>query len=401
MRPQAAVDLLKRLVNQTLPKYGLMLGNFATGLCILAPAGMLPILADGLQVGIREAGLLVTYGAVILCFGSPLVAWLTTRIDRRTLLVGSLAFMVIGQAASAFAPNYATVLALRLAMVAGAAAFTPQAASTIALLVPGKERSGAIAFVFLGWSLAVAGGLPLITFAAAYVGWRGAFAAASFAALVPGILLMFALPRELRGPPLSLHSFKVLAGSRKIILLLLITILSISGQLIVFVYLAPLLQKLTGASHEVIGLMFALFGVAGFTGNVIATRVVGRLGGWVTSGLFLAFILTGLSLWSFGAGHLPVMGAGIAFIGLGFAATNSMQQARLVQAAPDLSSASVALNTSGVYIGQAIGSGVGGIMFGLGLLQGIGFVGLAFAVAATAVWGTTRERETALSEQSV
>jgi predicted MFS family arabinose efflux permease len=379
--------------NQTLPRYGLMLGNFATGLCILAPAGMLPVLAEGLDVGIREAGLLVTYGAVILCFGSPLVAWLTTRIDRRTLLVGSLAFMVLGQAASAFAPNYATVLALRLAMVAGAAVFTPQAASTIAMLVPEKERSGAIAFVFLGWSLAVAGGLPLITFVAAYVGWRGAFAAASLTALVPFMLLFFALPRDLRGPPLSLHSFNVLAHNRNIVLLLLITILSISGQLIVFVYLAPLLQKLTGASHEVIGLMFALFGVTAFIGNVIATRVVGKLGGWRTAGIFLACTLSGLVLWSFGAGYLPVMGAAIAFIGFGFAATNSMQQARLVQAAPDLSSASVALNTSGVYVGQAIGSGVGGVMFGLGWLHGIGFVGIGFVAAAVAVWSMTRDRE--------
>jgi predicted MFS family arabinose efflux permease len=369
-----------------------MLGNFATGLCILAPAGMLPILADGVGVGIREAGLLVTYGAVILCFGSPIVAWLTTRIDRRTLLVGSLGFMVIGQAASAMAPNYATILVLRLAMLAGAAVFTPQAAGTIALLVPEKQRSGAIAFVFLGWSLAVAGGLPLITFVSAYVGWRGAFAAASLAALVPAILLIFALPRELRGPPLSLHSFNVLANSRKIILLLLITILPISGQLIVFVYLAPLLQKLTGASHEVIGLMFALFGVAAFVGNVIATNIVGRLGGFATSGIFLTCTLIGLLLWSFGIGYLPVMAAGIAFMGLGFAATNSMQQARLVQAGPDLASASVALNTSGVYVGQAIGSGVGGIMFGLGWLPGIGFVGAAFVLAGIAVWSMTRER---------
>jgi len=379
-------------MRQSLPRYGLMLGNFATGLCILAPAGMLPILADGVGVGIREAGLLVTYGAVILCFGSPIVAWLTTRIDRRTLLVGSLGFMVIGQAASAMAPNYATILVLRLAMLAGAAVFTPQAAGTIALLVPEKQRSGAIAFVFLGWSLAVAGGLPLITFVSAYVGWRGAFAAASLAALVPAILLIFALPRELRGPPLSLHSFNVLAHSRKIILLLLITILPISGQLIVFVYLAPLLQKLTGASHEVIGLMFALFGVAAFVGNVIATNIVGKLGGFATSGIFLTCTLIGLLLWSFGIGYLPVMAAGIAFMGLGFAATNSMQQARLVQAGPDLASASVALNTSGVYVGQAIGSGVGGIMFGLGWLPGIGFVGAAFVLAGIAVWSMTRER---------
>ena len=378
--------------SQTLPRYGLMLGNFATGLCILAPAGMLTVLADGLNVGIRETGLLVTYGAVILCIGSPIVAWLTTRIDRRTLLVGSLAFMVIGQAGSAFAPNYATVLALRLAMVAGAAVFTPQAASTIALLVDEKDRSRSIAFVFLGWSLAVAGGLPLVAFVSGYIGWRGAFVAASLTALIPLILLTFALPRALYGPPLSLRSFSVLARNRKILLLLSITILSLSAQLIVFVYLAPLLQTLSGASHEVIGLMFALFGVAGFIGNVVATRLVGKLGTWATAGVFIGCTFVGLLSWSLGAGYLPAMGAGLGFIGLGFAATNSMQQARLVQAAPELSSASVALNTSGVYVGQAIGSGVGGILFGLGWLHGIGFVGLAFAAAGLGVWSVTRDR---------
>jgi predicted MFS family arabinose efflux permease len=233
--------------------------------------------------------------------------------------------------------------------------------------------------------------LPLITFVSGAIGWRGAFAAASLTALIPFILVLFGLPRALYGPPLSLHSFNVLAHNRKILLLLLITILPISGQLIVFVYLAPLLQKLTGASHEVIGLMFALFGAAAFIGNVIATRIVGRLGAWATSGLFLSCMLTGLLLWSLGAGYLPVMAVGIAFIGAGFAASNSMQQARLVQAAPELASASVALNTSAVYVGQAIGSGAGGILFGLDRLHGIGFVGLAFAAAGMAVWSMTRD----------
>lgn len=302
---------------RSLPKIALMLGNFATGLCILAPAGMLTVLADGLGVGIRETGLLVTFGAVILCFGSPIVAWLTTRIDRRTLLAGSLAFMVIGQAASAIAPNYTIVLALRLAMVAGAAVFTPQAASTIALLVPEKDRSGSIAFVFLGWSLAVACGLPLISFVSGYLGWRGAFAAASITAFTPFVLLLFALPRALYGPQLSLHSFAVLARNGKVVLLLLTTVLSLSGHLVVFVYLAPLLQRLAAATHEVTGLMFALFGVTALIGNVVATRIVGSFGAWRTAGLFLASSFTGLLLWSFGTGYLPVMGVGIAFIGMG------------------------------------------------------------------------------------
>ncbi len=368
-----------------------MLGNFATGVSILAPAGMLTVLADGLGVGIRDTGLLVTFGAVILCFGSPIVAWLTTRVDRRLLLTGTLAVLVAGQAASALAPNYATVLALRLAMLAVAAIYTPQAASTVAMIVPQGRRSSAIAFVFLGWSLAIAGGLPMIAFVAAYAGWRAAFAAAALAALVPCLLLAFTLPGGLRGPPLSLHSFGVIARHRKILLLLLITILQTCGQFTVFIYLAPLLMRLTGAGHSAVGAMFAIYGVAGFAGNVIATRIVSALGGWVTSVVFLGSTFTGMLLWALGAGYLPVMGIGIVFWGLGFAATNSMQQARLVTAAPDLSSATVALNTSALYTGQAIGSAIGGVLFSLGYLHSIGYVGAGFVALGIAVWAITRD----------
>ena len=79
----------------------LMLGNVVTGLSILGPAGMLADLARGLHVGIHDTGLLVTYGAIVLCIGSPVMAWLTTRVDRRALLVATLAILAAGQAASA------------------------------------------------------------------------------------------------------------------------------------------------------------------------------------------------------------------------------------------------------------------------------------------------------------
>src|SRR3981189_2913427 len=81
----------------------LMLGNFVTGSSVLAPAGMLSELASGLGVGIRAAGLLITFGAVVLCVGSPLTAWLTSRIERRTLLGGTLAVLAVTNLASAFA----------------------------------------------------------------------------------------------------------------------------------------------------------------------------------------------------------------------------------------------------------------------------------------------------------
>lgn len=387
-------------MNHNLARYGLMLGNFATGLSVLAPAGMLSLLADGLHVSISQTGLLVTFGAVIVCIGSPVGAWLTAGIDRRTLLVTILAVMTVGQAAMAVAPNYTIILILRLLMLAVAAVFTPQAASTIGLLVSERARSGAISFVFLGWSLAVAAGLPLITLIAGYAGWRAGFAFSALASFVPCVLLAFGLPKKLLGAPLSLGSFAVLLRNPKIVALLAITVAFISSQFTVFVYLGPLLERLVAASHETIGLMFFLYGVMGFTGNVIASRIVGRLGGWKTSAIFLSCNLAGLVLWFAGAGVLALMAAAIAFLGLGFAATNSIQQARLVQVAPALAGASVALNTTAVYVGQAAGSAIGGFVYDAGMLPMIGIVGMVLVTIAIALWTQTRDASPATAARS-
>ena len=86
------------------------------------------------------------------------------------------------------------------------------------------------------------------------------------------------------------------------------------------------------------------------------------------------------------------MAAAVAVWGLGFASTNSMQQVRLVGAAPALGTASVSLNTSALYIGQAIGSAAGGVLFARDLLHGAGYVSVAFIALALVVVTLTRPR---------
>src|ERR1700687_929884 len=153
----------------------LMLGNIVTGCSVLAPAGMLGDLSSGLGVTIRDAGLLITFGAIILCIGSPLTAWLTSRIERRRLLTATLAVLAVTNAASALAPDYISLLVIRLIMLAVGALYTPQAAGTGALIVPAKKRGSTIAYIFLGWSRAAAVGLPLITLIASRYGWRAVY----------------------------------------------------------------------------------------------------------------------------------------------------------------------------------------------------------------------------------
>jgi len=370
----------------------LMLGNVVTGCSVLAPAGMLPELASGLDVSIRTAGLLITFGAITLCIGSPLTAWLTSRIERRGLLTVTMVLLAVGNVASAFAPDYASLLVIRVVMLAIGALYTPQAAGTAAMIVPVEKRGSTIAYVFLGWSLAAAVGLPLITFIASRYGWRASYGAIGALGGLSFLLLTARLPVGLKGTPVDLKTWGEVARSRMIVMLLAITLFQMSGQFTILTFLGPLLKQLTGAGPDAIGMMFAIYGVFGFIGLVIATRIVDGWGPYRTSLLFTSLLLAGIAGWALGAGSLALMAASVAVWGVGFASTNSMQQVRLVAAAPALASVTVSLNTSVLYIGQAVGSAVGGALFARGLLHTVGFVAVGFVVLALVIVGITRPR---------
>lgn len=371
----------------------MLLGNFVVGVSVLGPAGMITELAQGLGVTIQTAGLLVTFGAVVLCVASPLLVWRTSRMDRRAMLGGTIAVLAVGHFASALAPSYGVLLALRLGMLAVAAIFTPQAASTVTLMTSERERSGAISFVFLGWSSAVALGLPVVALSTTQWGWRGTYVVIGLIATASGLLLWTRLPRGLKGQPVDLSTWGTLARNRLVLLLLSITALWLGGQFVVFPYVAPLLADMAGASGRVAALLFALYGVLGVAGNLAASRLVGTWGPYATSRIFLIIMMAGALSWLAGAGNVVAMGMAMGLWGLGFAAFNSMQQARLIAAAPELGSASVALNTSAIYVGQGVGSAIGGALYSAGRLETIGIVATAFMAAALAGLLMSRPRQ--------
>ncbi len=368
----------------------LMLGNFVTGCTILAPAGMLVELSRDLGVTIREASLLITLGAVVLCIGSPLSAWVTSRIDRRILLASAVAAMVLGNLASAFTTNYAVLMALRIATLAIAALYTPQAAGTVGLIAPPEKRGGLIAYVFLGWSLAAAVGLPLISYVSSHFGWQIAFGGIAVIAALCVVLLLVKLPRGIAGVPVDLATWSSVLRNPLIMLLLIITSLQIAGQFAVYAFIGPLLAQLGKAGPETIATVFAIYGVAGFLGNIIASRVVDRWGPYRSSLVWMSALLVGAAIWSVGAGFLPAMLVGAAIWGLGFASTNSMQQVRLVGADPAAAGASVSLNTSFLYLGQGLGSAIGGALFERGVYIAQGYVSVAFIALAIGVLFLTR-----------
>jgi predicted MFS family arabinose efflux permease len=275
-------------------------------------------------------------------------------------------------------------------MLAAAAPFTPQAASSVQVLVPEARRASTIAYVFLGWSLASAVGIPIITSVAHALGWHGAYALLAAVDAAACALLFWRMPSGIHLPAVQFDTWGALTRTAPIPRLLLLTVLLTSGQFAVFTFIAPLLRIVGGASVGTTALIFALFGSAGVLGNLLATRVVGSWGPYKTSRTAVSCMLIGVVSWTLASSHLPLMAASVGVWGLGFAASNSMQQARLVAAAPRAAGASVALNTSAIYIGQAFGSAVGGVLFAQADYALLGPLGAGFMLTGAAVLLSTR-----------
>lgn len=356
---------------------GLLIGNFVIGTGVLLPAGMLNDLSVGLDVSVATAGWLTVIGGLVVCFGAPIGAALTSRFDRRHLLGGALALYVAGHAASALAPNFEVLAVLRGVTIVAAALFTPQAAATAGLLVPPEKRAAAISFIFLGWSAASVLGIPLGTLVAAEFGWRWAYALVAVFCALALVLLWTSLPSGLRVEPLSLASWKKAVSSPAILAVLAVSLVTMTGQFTLFSYTAPVLKSAIEASPATIAMFFTIFGVAGIIGNYLATRLIAPFGLDNAVLISISALIVGAIVVSLTFGLYAGALIGLTIWGLGIFSTNSLQQSRLATINLPLASASMSMNTSVLYLGQALGAGFGGFLIADGINASITWVAAA------------------------
>lgn len=373
--------------------WALLVGNLLIGTGVLLPAGLLAVMMADLGIGAGRAGLIVTVGGLVVGFGAPMLAGLTSQVDRRLLLTLALGLYVLGHLGAALTGNFTLLLAFRAVTVVGAAIFTPQAAATVGLLVPPDRRGGAIAFIFIGWSLASVLGIPLGALAGEALGWRATFAIMAGLSGLGALMVWRVVPGGLRVEALALASWVRVLTDLRLLCVLAVTLFSMSGQFTLFTYVAPILTEAYGLGAEVVGLTFLASGAAGVLGNFAAARLAGRFG--IENSILLALVCVCagmLVIWT-GWGVYMAFLLGVCLWGLGGFAANSLQQSRLVAMAPALASATVALNTSVVYLGQSLGSATGSQLIAAGPGARMALAGAGFAcVAAVLSVGAQRWR---------
>ncbi|MFE2142387.1 Cmx/CmrA family chloramphenicol efflux MFS transporter [Streptomyces sp. NPDC059456] len=338
------------------------LAVFSLGTSEFMLSGLLPPIAQDMDVTIPRAGLLISAFAIGMVIGAPLLAVATLRLPRRTTLIALISLFGLGQVAGALAPTYAFLFASRIVSALACAGFWAVGAAVAIAMVGKDQRARAMAVMIGGLSLANVLGVPAGAFLGERFGWRSAFwsvGAASAIALVGILALVPKIPLPAEKP--RLRRELGIYGDRQVWLAVAVTALAAGGVFCAFSYLSPLLTDEAGLDSGWVPWILALFGVGALVGTTVGGRIAdGRLFGVMIWGISASTaFLAALALLA----SVQVAAVALAFL-LGVSAffTAPALNARafnVAGAAPTLAGATTTAafnlgNTGGPWLGGAV-----------------------------------------------
>jgi DHA1 family inner membrane transport protein len=376
-------------------------GAFAIGTTEFTPMGLLPVIAEGVQVDIPSAGMLVSAYAVGVRAGAPVMTLLFSRFGKRAALIALMLIFTLGNLLSAVAPGYTTLLLSRLVTSLNHGAFFGIGAVVAAGLVPKDRQASAIAAMFMGLTVANVGGVPAATWIGQQLGWRLAFGGTALLGLVTIAALWLALPQGEPGQrPDVRRELKVLLRP-EVLLALGTTVLGSGAMFALYTYVAPLLAELTHASPGFVAFALVLIGIGFTLGNSLG----GRLADWSLDGatqlILAALTIVMLALPLLLGSHL---GAAIGLVVWGAMAFGIVPpvQMRVMQAAAQAPGLASSVNIGAFNLGNALGAALGGLVIGQGLgYAAVPVVGAALAAAGLGlVWLGQARRRSALASST-
>ncbi|MER8866762.1 MFS transporter [Mesorhizobium sp. M0751] len=377
-----------------LPLIALFIAAFAFGTTEFVIAGVLPQVAGGLGVAIPTAGYLVSGYAGGIAVGGPLLALATKRFSRKALLLGLTAAFTIGQAACALAPDFASMLLLRIAVAVAHGAYFGVAMVVAVGLVREDQRGMAVALILSGLTVSNVIGVPAGTAIGNIWGWHATFWVMCGLGVVAFAAIGALLPRKTgsSSPSASLGSEVRVLARQQVWTSLIIMLMLMIGQFGLFTYITPTLLELTGLDEKWIPWVLLLNGV----GATIGVFVGGQLADWklmpsLIAMLFLQAAMLAL-IYAVSPYPLPMVMAIFVWGGLNFAIGTPIQT-RILTWTADASNLASSLIPSGFNVGIALAASLGAAMLNAGYgyrsLPVVGAIAMLVAVAvalASHVW---------------
>ncbi|MGK9418165.1 MFS transporter [Pseudomonas cedrina] len=367
---------------------GALLALAMTGfICIVTetlPAGLLPLISDGLAISPSMAGQMVTAYALGSVLAVIPMTIATRGWRRRNVLLLTIVGFLLFNSITALSSHYGVILVARFfAGVAAGLAWSLLAGYARRMVAP-QQQGRALALAMVGTPIALSLGVPLGTWLGGLVGWRTTFGMMSAMSLALIAWVLVKVPDYAPQPAhqrVSLRKVLTAPGVRPVLAVVISWMLAHN---ILYTYIAPFVAP-AGLADRV-DLVLLVFGVAALVGIWLTAKRVEAL---LRKTVLVSLMLFALVCVVFGLmGSAPsVIYLGVAVWGLSFGGAATLLQTALADAAGD--GADVALSLNVVAWNSAIaGSGVvGGVLldrWGVAVFPWAMLVLLAVALAIAA-----------------
>lgn len=344
-----------------------------------APVGLLSDIADSFGMETAQVGIMLTIYAWVVALMSLPFMLLTSKMERRRLLVGLFILFIASHVLSFLAWNFNVLVISRIGIAFAHAVFWSITSALAIRMAPAGKRAQALSLIATGTALAMVFGIPIGRIVGQYFGWRTTFLVIGLGALVTMVCLIKLLPKLPSEHSGSLKSLPVLFRRPALLSIYLLTVIVVTAHYTAYSYIEPFVQTVAGLSGNFATVLLLTLGGAGIVGSIL----FGKLGNLHASGLINAAI--GLLLLlpaSHNANHLMLLsvfwGMAIMIIGLGM-------QVKVLALAPDATDVAMSLFSGIFNIGIGAGALVGSQVSTHLSMASIGYVGAIPAVVAL-VW---------------
>lgn len=240
------------------------------------PVSLLTPIAKDLHASEGMTGQAISVSGLFAVITSLLIATIAGRFDRRHVLTGLTALMLISLMLIAAAPNFAVLMAARALLGIVIGGFWSLATATVMRLVPAESVPKALGMIYMGNAMATAFAAPIGSYFGGIIGWRGVFWALVPITLANLIWQWISLPTMTPEAPNPVGKLIALLKRKNVAFAMLGVMFTFAGAFAAFTYLRPFLEIYTRVSVPQLSLLLLGLGGAGFIGTYGASALLGK-----------------------------------------------------------------------------------------------------------------------------
>ncbi len=362
--------------------------SFVLGTCEYVVIGILPNIANDLNVSITQTGLLISAFAIVYSIGAPLITAYLSRFPRYRTILTLMFLFTIGNIGCMLAPNYPLMLVSRVFLAAVSSALISISMTFAPDVAPRKFTPSVISWIFAGFNIASVVGVPLSMLITQLMSWRFAFAFIAIVSIILFILMLKCLPDKNPPPIDNIMQQMILLKDKRIILAVTAMILSGSASYCFYTYLSPIFLEKMFLPENVISIAFIIFGIAAIMSNLLSPTI-SKFGGMRN----LWYVFLGQTVFSllltFTMNSVILGGITVFILGLLMYLLNTPTQMYYLEISkkyyPGTLALAGSLTSSSYNVGIAVGSFAGSVSVGNFGLGSVGISGAIFAAIATLV----------------